>query len=201
MKTFKIVLEDEAPVKKNQRKEAWTRKDKKTGVITPLNFKASWYTKAWNKYAALAIQRLYKWRQIVEKIEKIKFPLKGEYVVSMVFFRSTVLTSKLDLDNLEGGILDILAGNSGIDLSAAKWKIDHNDYKILNDDSVTHVKNHGCSICFYAPSNPHTEIFISEFDLAKYGEIFKLWHPGAQLGWIPPQQTHLFQENDLLDNL
>jgi hypothetical protein len=201
MKTLKIVLEGEAPVKKSQRKAAWTRTDKKTGAIVPLKTKASWYSKAWTTYGALAIQRLYAWKEIVRRTEDIKFPLCGEYVISMVFFRSTVLTATLDLDNLMGGIMDILAGNSGIDLKGKHWKITQDSYKILNDDSVIHMKSPGASTCFYSPSNPHTEIFISDFDLKTYGEVFKLWHPNAELGWIPTQQTNLFANNTLLDDL
>ena len=200
MKTLKIVLEGEAPVKKNQRKEAWTKKDKKTGVIKALKFKASWYTPIWNDYAALAIQRLYKWKQIVLKqTGVIRFPLRGEFVVSMVFFRRKTLETKLDLDNLEGGILDILAGNSGVKLDAAKWKIDHEDYKILHDDSIEFVRSHGASTCFYAPTNPHTEVFISDFTLEKYSEVFKIWHPQAELGWMPTNTPSLF-EGDKITN-
>ena len=201
MKTLKIVLEDEAPIKKKARKSSWTYTDNKTGAILPRQSPISWYSKAWRKYGVLAIQRLYAWKQVVEKTEDIKFPLRGEYVISIVFFRKTVLTATIDLENLEGGILDILAGNSGIDLSAKHWKIDHSDYKILNDDSIIHVKNHGASACFYSPSNPHTEIFISDFDLVTYAKVFQLWHPQAKLGWIPTQQTNLFQNSTLLDDL
>ena len=201
MKTIKIVLEGEAPVKKNQRTSAWTRTDKATGNIIPLKKKASWYSKAWTTYGTLAIQRLYHIREVIKRTEGNIFPLRGEYVVSMVFFRKTVLTSKLDLDNLVQGIVDILAGNSGINLSAKHWKIDHDDYKILNDDSIMHIKSLGSSTCFYSPSNPHTEIFISDFDLKVYSEVFKLWHPQAEIGWMPEQQRSLFKEDNLLDQL
>lgn len=193
--TYKIVLEREAPVKKNQANSAWTRKDK-SGNIIPLKAKATWYSKAWIEYAKFAIQRLYTWKQIVEKQHNVKFPLEGEYVVSMIFFRKSIPTdykSKLDLDNLIAGILDILTGTSGLKLPK-KSPIDHSDYKVLADDSVVYVKNHGCSTCFLNPNNPHTEIFISDFNMKTFGEVFRLWHPDAELGWLPAGQSSLFTQ-------
>jgi len=198
MTTYKIVLPNEAPIKKNQAKSAWTRKDK-NGNIIPLSNKATWYSKSWNTYAKLAVQRLYVWKQVVTKkyIDNLPhrklFPLTGQYVVSMIFFRTSVL-KKIDLENLEGGILDILAGNSGLKIPK-KSAITHEDYKIFADDSIEFIKNHGASTCFLNPTNPHTEIFISEFTLDKFREVFKLWHPDATLGWIPDS---LFNNTELI---
>lgn len=202
MKTLKIVLEGEAPVKKNQRKESWTRTDKNTGQRYPLKFKASWYTKVWTNYATEAVQRLYTWKEVVQKqTGVIKFPISGEYVVSMIFFRKKVLETKVDLDNLVGGILDILCGNSGLKMDANYWKIDHEDYQILSDDRIEVVKTHGASTCFYAPTNPHTEIFISDFTLEQYSKVFKIYHPQAELGWMPNATPSLFPEKSILDDL
>jgi hypothetical protein len=194
MTNFKIVIPGEAPVKKNNRKESYTRVDKKTGERVALSFPISWYTPTYNEWAGSMVQRLIKWKR--SNPERLNFPLKGQYVCTMLFFYKTHLYlehkeqkgkgdgTTLDLSNLYDSILDTLAGNSGLTFPK-KANIFHEDYRIIADDSVAYIKNHGASYVFQDYGNPRTEIFISDFKLSHIADIMKLCHPGLEVGYIP----------------
>jgi hypothetical protein len=191
---FKIVIPGEAPVKKNARKEAFTRKDKKTGEFVALKFPISYYTESYREWAGIMVQRLIKWKR--SNPERLVFPLRDQYVCTMLFFYKTNLYlehkeskgkgdgTTLDLSNLYDSILDILAGNSGL-VFPKRSGITHEDYRIITDDSLAYIKNHGASYVFQDYGNPRTEVFISDFKLSYIADIMKLCHPGLEVGYLP----------------
>lgn len=178
---YKLIIPGEAPVKKNARKQAFTRKDKATGVYKSLNFPISYYSKEYNEWAWIAIQYLKAWKK-----KNIVITLEGEYVCTMWFFRSTSFNTSgkkgrgsgqtIDLQNLYDSILDCLAGNSGIAIPK-KLNMEHSDYQIITDDSFAFIRSHGASHIFYDPINPRTEVFLTPFRLDMLTKSMEIFHP------------------------
>ena len=195
MKSIFLTVPNQAPVKKNNRKEAYTRKDKKTGVYMPLRFPISYYTPSYNEWAWNAVQYMRSWK------EKNPTMIQSEIVATMWFFRKTDLSQVIDLQNLYDSICDLLAGNSGINLPKS-LHMEHSDYQILSDDSFQFLKSHGISHIFQDKLNPRTEVFISDFKLPMINEAFKIFHPDIDRNSIitelpSKQQTFNFNLEDL----
>ncbi len=195
MINLKIVLPGECPIKKNCMGELWFRKDKATGLKIPLKQPVKYYSQAYVEWAEGAVQHLFVWKQ---RQSDFKI-LSGSYFITFLFFRKTSMEQVIDLSNLYEAPQDVLQGKAGNFLDMVKTikgirhivKYDHDRYKILAEDSHQYITSHGASHIFYDPLNPRTEIYISEFNLQKLFEVFKLIHPDQEIGYQKPEEPKL----------
>lgn len=185
--SYILIIPGEAPTKKNARKESWVRKDER-GNFVPLSFPVSWYSKEYTNWAWKTVQYLRAWRNDKHGWLPGSW-LTGQYVCTCWFFRSTPFNvtgatgkgsgQKIDLQNLYDSVLDCFAGNSGLTIPK-KLAMDHEDYKIISDDSFAFIKSHGVSHIFYDPTNPRTEVYLSPFHLTMITQGFRFFHPDIE---------------------
>lgn len=213
MLNFKIVIPGECPVKKNTTGTLWFRwintggLKKKIPLDTPIHY----YSEPYQKWAREAVQHfaVYKNNLEINKDELMKsIPIKEPIFLSCIFFRKR--SGIIDLSNLIEAPQDVLAGNAGnfldhkrkIDGKPVTVKYNHELYQILSDDNKDIVKCLAGSIILYDPGEPRTEIFISSFDLEKWGQIMRLIHPNLSVGWSSADAPKLqFDVNETFPGL
>lgn len=183
MQNFRIVLPDEAPVKKNSMGKMHYRIDKNKNKI-PLTHPYVYYSKAYITWAKRAVITLVNWKQ--NNPHKLKLPLTEPMIITFLFFRKH--QGRVDLSNLYEGSQDLLGGTAGNFLDKIrkreKMKFNHSHYQIIADDNTDILVNHGASRIYHVPFKEmcRTEIFFTKYTHDKWEYIFKYLYPDAIIG-------------------
>lgn len=176
---YQITIPGEVKVKKNSMKELWYRWETspKTGLRNkiPLKKPIKFYTKQYKKWAKSALTAMANWKTAQQiNFPNDKFPICTPIMVWYVFFMKSM--SRVDLSNLVDGVDDMLAGNIGVEYKSTK----KDAYQILFDDSADIIKVSHQSF-FVDYMNPRLDVFITDYDLGKYSQAFKILYPGMAI--------------------
>lgn len=155
--TIKLAIPGVPIVKKNTRKTSSFRKDKQ-GRLIPLSSPVSYYSKAYNEWAKVAIMRCVNLKQFLVK-EGWELPITDKINLKCLFFFDA--DRVVDLSNLYEGVQDLLTGHAGV----YEDKVPKNLYQIIMDDSVRFIAGHDGSRFYLDYVNPRTEVYIEKFKI------------------------------------
>ncbi len=180
MINFKLTIPGQPIVKKNTAILSffyW----KKTGglkVKVPRDKPILIYSKPYASWARSAVEKtaIFKSNESL-KPNGLPLPIAEPLVITFLFFVKT--HHKVDLTALIEGPQDVLSGNAGSNCFPKSFN--HDSYKLIADDNKDIVKNLGGSTVMFDPLRPRTEIYVTSFDLAKWGQTMVLLHPGLPI--------------------
>lgn len=182
MINFKITLPGTPIVKKNTATLSFfywkTKGDLKVKV--PRDKPVMIYTDAYKKWSRASVQKLAIFvnnNSMKPTNERLPLPLAEPLVLTCIFFVDDYRLR--DLSALIEGPQDMLAGQAGS--TCFPKSFNHKGYKIIADDNKDIIKNLGGSTVMFDPKRPRTEIYLTSFDLGKWGQCMNLLHPGLPI--------------------
>jgi len=168
---MQITIYGNVAVKKNSMKEKWYYM--KGNVKMPLPKPIKYYSETYNTWARSAMNQLVTWKS-GNILQGVQFPINEPVMVWYIFFMKSYY--KVDLSNLTAGIDDMLAGNIGLPMKTSNKLA----YQVLEDDCGDIIKVSHQSY-FVDHLNPRVDIFICDYDLAKYTAAFNFLYPGMAI--------------------
>ena len=180
MINFKITIPGTPVVKKNTATLSFFYWTKRHGarVKVPRDKPVWIYSKPYVRWARESVQKLAIFKNnnsLGPEEKRIPFPIAEALVLTCIFFIDDYRLR--DLSALMEGPQDMLSGKAG----GLPKDFDHETYKIIVDDNKDIIKNLGGSTVMFDPKNPRTEIYLTSWDLGKWGQVMNLLHPGLPI--------------------
>lgn len=159
MTPIKIIIPGYCPVKKNTSGTSFYYKDKSgnkrlrtkaDGTVIPLHF----YSQIYQDWAKSAMIVCYNFRVAHPEIT---FPIQEKLNVKCLFFYDD--ERKRDLSNLLEAPMDVLSGNSGVDIKV----LPPSAYQIIADDNSKHVGSFDGTRVLLDFINMRVEITLTDY--------------------------------------